>query len=323
MLDIMHPGVYNTIRKAYGMGAGHCDSPDIKGENKMKKLAAFIMTAIIAALACLSFASCAKTGGETLLKTVPVALSNEQYAFAVKKGDAEMKNSVNAFFKAKADDISAIFEKYTADGADLTSFGDDTIKTTPTGADDELVVATNLDFAPFEYTNGKKIAGIDMEIAKLLADYLGKTLVVVNMEFDAVVTSLATKDEYDIGIAGLTITPDRAEMVDFTDPYFGAAQYIVVKKDDTTFDGLDTAEKIEAKLKELTGAAAKCGGQKATTSQFYVEGNADFGFSGFSNLKFSGYKSAALAANDMLNGNLAFVVVDEATAKALVSSITN
>ena len=193
---------------------------------------------------------------------------------------------------------------------------------TPTGAENELVVATNLEFAPFEYTNGKKIAGIDMEIAQLLATYLNKTLVVVHMDFEAVVTTVSTKPEYDIGIAGLTITPERQEEVDFSDPYFGAAQCIVVAKDDTTFDNLTTAKDVENKLKELTGKAAKCGGQKATTSQFYVEGSEDFGFAGFKNLTFSGYKSAALAANDMLNGNIAFVVVDETTANALVKSIT-
>ena len=288
----------------------------------MKKIIALIMTALIAVFGCFALTGCTETEGEALLKVVPVTLSSEQYAFAVKKGDTELKNSVNKFFKDKKTEIEGIFEKYTAEGVDLTAFGDDTIKTTPTGAENELVVATNLEFAPFEYTNGKKIAGIDMEIAQLLATYLNKTLVVVHMDFEAVVTTVSTKPEYDIGIAGLTITPERQEEVDFSDPYFGAAQCIVVAKDDKTFDNLTTAKDVENKLKELTGKAAKCGGQKATTSQFYVEGSEDFGFAGFKNLTFSGYKSAALAANDMLNGNIAFVVVDETTANALVKSIT-
>ena len=291
----------------------------------MKKIIALIMTALVALFGCISLTGCILTDetGESLLKVIPVDLSSEQYAFAIKKGDTELKTSVNQFFKDKKTEIDGIFEKYTAENVDLTTFGDDTIKTTPTtGADDELVVATNLDFAPFEYTNGNKIAGIDMEIAQLLATYLNKKLVVVNMDFDAVVVSVSTKDEYDIGIAGLTITKERQETVDFSDPYFGAAQRIVVAKDDSTFDGLTTAEEVEAKLKTLTGDSAKCGGQKATTSQFYIEGSEDFGFDGFKNLSFNPYKSAALAANDMLNGNIAFVVVDEATASALVASIT-
>ena len=159
-----------------------------------------------------------------------------------------------------------------------------------------------------------------MEIAELLAAYLNKTLVIVHMEFEAVVTSVQTLDTYDIGIAGLTITDDRKEQVDFSNPYFGATQSIVVKSDDTTFDDCATAEDVENKLKALTGDAAKCGGQIGTTSQFYVNGNDDMGFDGFSNLAFNAYSSAALAIQDMLNGKVAFVVVDKTTAGALVNS---
>lgn len=289
----------------------------------MKKILAIIIAAVTTAIACFTLTGCKKSAGEAQLKLINIELSNEEYAFAVKKGNTELKNSVNAFFEAKSSEISAVFEKYTADGADLSSFGSSAIKTTPTsGATDELVVATNLDFAPFEYQNGNKIAGIDMEIAQLLADYLGKTLVVVHMEFDAVVTSVANIDTYDIGIAGLTITEERAQSVDFTNPYFGAAQMIVVNKNDKTFDGLTTKAEIEAKLATLSGKAAKCGGQKGTTSQFYVQGNADFGYDGFANLTFSAYSGASLAAQDMINGNLAFVVVDKQTAKVLVSNFT-
>ena len=288
----------------------------------MKKLLVILIAAIAATIGCFSLTGCKKSKPEAQLKVVPVELSSEEYAFAVKKGNTALKNSVNEFFDAKEDEISAIFDKYTAEGVDLTNFGTSNIKTKPSGSDDELVVATNLDFAPFEYTNGNKVAGIDMEIAQLLATYLNKTLVVVNMEFDAVITSVSTLDTYDIGIAGLTITTERAKSVDFTDPYFGAAQMIVVAKNDKTFDGLTTKEEVEQKLASLTGKAAKCGGQKGTTSQFYVNGSADFGFDGFDNLDFSGYTGASLAAQDMLNGNIAFVVVDKQTASALVSNFT-
>ena len=276
--------------------------------------------AIVMIIGCVfAFVAC-NDSAEPVVKVVNVDLSNEQYAFAVKKGDTALLASVNTFFAAKKNEIAAIFDKYTADDADLDSFGKDNIKTTPTGAANELVVATNLEFAPFEYTNGNKIAGIDMEIAELLAAYLGKELVIVHMDFDSVVESVQTLDTYDIGIAGLTITEERKEMVAFSDPYFGATQVLVVKEGDTTFDGLTTAEAVEAKLATLTGAAAKCGGQAGTTSQFYVNGNEDMEMTGFENLTFSPYSSAALAIQDMLNDKIAFVVVDKTTATALVNS---
>ncbi len=287
----------------------------------MKKIITLLLSIVTVLVACFAFSGCKNK--ESKIKVVPVSLSSEEYAFAIKKGDTELKNSVNTFLKEKKADIDAIFAKYTAENVNLndsSKFGDETIKTEPSGADNELVVATNLEFAPFEYMIGNKIAGIDMEIAKLLAAYLNKTLVVVNMQFEAVVTSVSTVETYDIGMAGLTITETRKAEVDFSDAYFGATQMLVVKENDTTFDGLTTKEQIKEKLASLSGNAAKCGGQKGTTSQFYIEGSEDFGFNGFKNLEFSGYAGASQAVADMLNGNLAFVVVDKETANALVAS---
>lgn len=287
----------------------------------MKK-ALIVVLAVVMAVGCVfAFTACGgKDENKEVVEVVNVDLSSEEYAFAIKKDDTALLNSVNEFFAAKKAEIDAIFAKYMADDVDLTAFGDANIKTTPTGSENELVVATNLEFAPFEYTNGTKIAGIDMEIAQLLANYLGKELVVVHMDFDAVVTSVQTLDTYDIGIAGLTITPERQEQVNFSNAYFGATQVLVVKKGDETFKDCTTAEAVEAKLKTLTGEAAKCGGQIGTTSQFYIKGSEDFGFDGFENLTFSPYTSAALAMQDMLNGKISFVVVDKATANALVNS---
>lgn len=287
----------------------------------MKKVIISLLIVAVLVASAITFTACKDEAKEPVVKLVNVDLSSEQYAFAVKKGDTELKTEVNAFLAAKKTEIDAIMDKYlNATTEQLGEYGNANIKTTPTNAATELVVATNLDFAPFEYTNGNKIAGIDMEIAQLLADYLHKTLVVVHMDFEAVVTSVQTLETYDIGIAGLTISEDRKELVDFTDAYFGTTQVLVTKVADTTFDGLTTADKIEEKLKTLTGDAAKCGGQTATTSQFYVEGSDDLGFAGFENLTFSPYPSAAQAIQDMLNGKIAFVVVDKAVADALIKN---
>lgn len=288
----------------------------------MKKKVIIAVLCVVLTISCVSMLfACGEA--KTKIKMVGIDLSSEEYAFAIKKGDTELLNTVNKFFDDKDADIKAIFAKYTAEGVDLndaTKFGSDSIKTTPSNSDKELVVATNLEFAPFEYTIGSKIAGIDMEIAQMLADYMGKELVVVHMDFDAVVTSVETKPEYDIGIAGLTVTPERQESVQFSKTYFGATQVLITKEGDTTFDDCKNAKEVEAKLKTLSGDAAKCGGQTGTTSQFYVKGSEDFGFEGFSNLSFGNYSSAAEAVNDMINGNIAFVVVDKTTAQALVAS---
>lgn len=84
---------------------------------------------------------------------------------------------------------------------------------------DQLVVATNAAFEPFEYTQGEDYYGIDMEIASLLADKLGKELVIQNMDFDAVCLSVG-QQKCDIAMAGLTISEDRKEYVTFSDSYY-------------------------------------------------------------------------------------------------------
>ena len=105
--------------------------------------------------------------------------------------------------------------------------------------------------SPFEYKIGNGFVGIDMEIAAFIAEKLGLELVIIDMDFDAVVTSVGLNN-IDIALSGLTINEKRKESVNFTDPYYEeAAQMLVVLADDTTFDGLTTAAQIEEKLKSL------------------------------------------------------------------------
>ena len=182
------------------------------------------------------------------------------------------------------------------------------------------MVATNTPFSPFEYKDGDKFYGVDIEIAALLADKLGKELVIVDMEFDAILNSVNSGNA-DIGMAGLTVSPDREKLVKFTEPYYEASQVVVCKADDATFDGCKTAEEVEAKIKAMA-EDTKVGVQTGTTGMLYVEGDEDWGFDGFK-VKCVGYESAAAAVMDMLNGKLSFVVVDEAPAAKIVESVND
>lgn len=290
----------------------------------MKKILAALLTVATVITCAFAFTACDKKGGGATekIKMVDVDLSSEQYAFIVKKEDTELLNTVNGILDAKATEIQAIMDKYlNATEDQLATFGSNSIKTSSTDGANELVVATNIDFAPFEYYNGNKIAGIDIEIAQLIADEMGKTLVVEHMDFDAVVTSVQTKDIYDIGMAALTISADRAEMVNFTKPYFDTTQVVVVKADDTTFDACTDKDAMLQKLASLSGAAAKCGGQAGTTGQQFVKGNEALGFDGFKNLDFNGYDSPALAVQSMLDGNISFIIVDKAVAQTLLKNV--
>lgn len=294
---------------------------------KMKKTSKiFLIIAMVAvvASACLIFVACGESvESAKKINMVNVELSSEQYAFIFKKSDDALKASVNSILESKKNEIDQIMDKYlNATQEELSSFGDDQIATSASGSDNELVVATNVDFAPFEYYNGSKIAGIDIEIAQLIADELGKTLVIVHMDFEAVVTAVQTLDIYDIGMAALTISEDRAEVVNFSNPYYDTTQVILTKAgENTPFDYCTTVDEMKKALISLDNA--KIGGQTGTTGQLYITGNDSLGFDGYSNIKFSGYDSPALAVQDMINDNIDYVIVDKAIAVTLLKNFNS
>ena len=157
-----------------------------------------------------------------------------------------------------------------------------------------------------------------MEIAKIIADELGMELVIKDMKFDAVVTAVQ-QGKCDIAMAGLTVSPDRAEQVNFTESYYSASQKVVVKADDTTFDACKTADDVSKILNELD-ASVKIGGQNGTTGQSYVQGSEDLGFAGLK-AEFVGYDNGSLAVQDLINGNINYVIIDAAPAQAITTSI--
>ena len=176
------------------------------------------------------------------VKMIEIALTEEEYAFGVDKNQPELREKINALIAEMMlnGEYAKIIKAY-AEGTGInpvTSAAFDANK-----ADKQLVVATNAAFAPFEYKEGDKFAGIDMEIAAYLANKLGLELVIMDMDFDAVVTSVG-KNGVDIAMAGLTVTDTRKESVDFTVPYYTAAQVLIVRADDTSFDECKTADDV-------------------------------------------------------------------------------
>lgn len=93
----------------------------------------------------------------------------------------------------------------------------------------ELVMATNAEFPPYEYHDGDKIVGIDVEIAEAVAEEMGRTLVIEDMAFDSIISAVSS-GKADIGVAGMTVDPDRLKNVDFSDTYAKASQVVIVKE---------------------------------------------------------------------------------------------
>ena len=271
----------------------------------MKKLLALALVAIIA-IGCL--AGC---GSSAKVKVIEIDLTSEEYAFGVDKTQPELLTEVNDFIKKIKEDgtFDEILNKYFGDGTPtpVTSAELDESK-------DQLVVATNAAFEPFEYMDGENYLGIDMEIAALLAEELGLELVISNMDFDSVCLSVG-QQKCDIAMAGLTVNEARKEYVTFSDTYYNAAQRLVVLADDTTFDACTDAASVEAILNGFDNTTI-IGVQNGTTGQFYVEGDEDWGFAGFA-AQCKGYKNGSLAVQDMINGNINYVIIDSAPAKCI------
>ncbi len=183
------------------------------------------------------------------VKVIDIPLTVEEYAFGVDKAQPELLASVNTILAEMKTDgtLDAIVAAYaTGEGIKpFTSASFDASK-----ADQQLVVATNANFAPFEYKEGNQFAGIDMEIAAYIAEKLGLELVIMDMDFDAVVTSVG-KNNVDIAMAGLTVNETRKQSVNFSESYYNAAQMLVVKENETAFDGCKTDADVLAVLADL------------------------------------------------------------------------
>lgn len=290
----------------------------------MKTVTKVLSVLLALALVVGCFAACGSdSAGDTktpaanaaLVKVIDIELTEEYYAFGVDKNQPELLEQVNAFIaEIKANgQLEEIFNKYFGDGtpSPVTSAALDESK-------DQLVVATNAEFPPFEYTEGTNYLGVDMEIAALLAQELGKELVIQNMDFDAVCLSVGTQ-RCDIAMAGLTISEEREEVVTFSESYYQASQKLIVPADDTTFDNCTTADEV---LEILRGfdSSVLIGYQTGTTGQKYVQSTDDYEYTAL-NVTPVDNQSGALAVQAMVNGNLDYVVIDAAPAQAIADSV--
>ena len=101
---------------------------------------------------------------------------------------------------------------------------------TTTEAKKTLIMATNASFPPYEYKDGDNFAGIDVEIAQAIADKLGMTLEIQDVEFGSIIGGVQT-GKYDMGMAGMTVTDERLQSVNFSTSYATGIQSVIVKND--------------------------------------------------------------------------------------------
>ena len=170
----------------------------------------------------------------------------------------------------------------------------------------KLIMATNAAFPPYEYLEGNEIVGIDAEIAGAIAEKLGLELVITDMEFDSIIESVKN-GKADIGLAGLTVTDERKEEVDFTESYATGVQVIIVAED----SAITSVDDLFAE-----GAQTKIGVQRNTTGDLYTTW--DLEDNGLATI--DRYSKGAEAVQALKTGKVDCVVIDNEPAKAFVNS---
>jgi len=162
------------------------------------------------------------------LTMLDTAFAEESYAIAVSKDNPDLTEQLNGAIAELKENgtLDAILDKYIAKVEGATGYVSPEGTEYPNGT---LVMATNATFDPYEYIENGEIVGIDAEFAKALCDKLGYDLHIEDMEFDSIIAAV-NSGKADFGMAGMTVTPERQEQIDFTDTYCTAAQSIIVLK---------------------------------------------------------------------------------------------
>ena len=181
-----------------------------------------------------------------------------------------------------------------------------------------LTMATNAAFPPYEYVEGGEFVGIDVEIAKAIADKLGMTLEIKDVDFGAIIGGVQS-GKFDMGMAGMTVTDERLESVNFSTTYAKGIQSVIVLEDseyasfEDFYTGFD-ADENPAGVKD----GIKIGVQQDTTGDIYSSDEpANWGFGADNVIR---YKTGADAVQALKSGKVTAVIIDNEPAKSFVAA---
>ena len=162
------------------------------------------------------------------LKILDEPFVEEEYAICLKKGNDELLDKINGALKELKEDgtVDDIMNNYIGDNIGETPYEspDDVARSNGT-----LVMATNAEFPPYESKENEKVVGIDADMMQAVCDKLGYELKIDDMAFDSIISAVQS-GKADVGVAGMTVTPDREKNVLFSDTYTSSSQVIIVRK---------------------------------------------------------------------------------------------
>ncbi|WP_033167744.1 transporter substrate-binding domain-containing protein [Clostridium sp. KNHs205] len=169
-------------------------------------------------------------------------------------------------------------------------------------SDDKLIVGTEAGFAPYEYMEGDKVVGIDMDISQAIADALGKELEIKNMDFDGALLAVQ-QGKVDFVAAGVSVNDERKEIMDFSNEYVNSTEVIVVNK---ATPAVSSTEDLNDKV---------IGVQQGNIADFYVSEPENV-----TPKEIKRYTKFAQAAEDLKNNKIDCIVMDQYPAEELVAA---
>lgn len=188
-------------------------------------------------------------------------------------------------------------------------------------SDNTLYVYTEAGFAPFEYTDNGAIVGVDVDIMNMVGEKLGRDVQFEDVNFDVIIDAVSQGRLTNVGAAGISITEERREKVDFSIPYYTASLYVIYRTDGTMAPeiGESTAENGSVIYWDSL-AGMSIGVQNGTTADIFLRDEiADGGTIGGTGASKSGYASLSMAVYD-IGEAINVVIIDELPAKALVEN---
>lgn len=275
----------------------------------MKKFVKILAVLTVVALVATSFWGCStKEGGneDAKLTILDTEYITEDYAIAVAKEDTQLLADINAALKTLTENgtVKKIQDKY------ISGIEHDLVFQQDAEGKEVITMGTNAEFPPYEYKEGDAIVGIDAEIAAAIADVLGKKLVIEDMLFDATIPAL-TAGKIDFIMAGLTVTDERKQSVNFSEPYATGVQVVIVK------EGSEITSAEDLFAPKADGSLWKVGVQQGTTGDLYTTW--DLEEIDNPTAQIERYNKGADAVQALVAGKVDCVVIDNEPAKEFVA----
>ena len=182
-----------------------------------------------------------------------------------------------------------------------------------------IVVYTEAGFAPFEYVKGGEIVGVDVDIMNMVGEKLGKKVVFENVAFDTIIDAVSAGKLTNVGAAGISITPERKEKVDFSKVYYTAELYVIYKTSDAALYESMTTDGITGIYWDSL-AGKKIAVQNGTTADLFLGDELGKGGTIYNTgAKKVGFSALSTALADIGVGNSNVLIIDELPAKQLIA----